>query len=483
MNVANNTSSKTLINKLLKWVFFFCAVAVGSDVSATSMHNYVVFVDSAYVPRLDNEQFQSVAATVVFPVNRTSLPQNSPVLVELRDEVIPLLNSDSIEALHIDLRGAASPEGTLKHNTYLGEHRMKALLDYIQNHLDVPIPEHEMRMLSEAEDYLTLALLMRKADDPDYAVVKRLCDEYLPQGDYAGMKRALRAVDGGSLWVRLLDTYYPQLRTAQLVIFCKRKNQPSRQVTPTPLRLSLGETAHFNIDTLSFDFPKRRLARRELLSVKTNLLLYGVYMPGGYDKWCPIPNITVEYYPLHGHFTYAATFDCPWWQNYWGHKYFQIRNYQLEARYFFRSGDIRYNPPGKGPAFRGLYVQGYANVALFGLCFDADRGWVGEGIGAGVGAGYVLPLGKNGRWKLEFSLQAGFFSCKYDPYQFENLVNPYYRDHLYYYRWTQRPELFKKRQYRHTWFGPTRVGITISYDLLFRRVAKKGVSTRRWEWY
>ena len=54
---------------------------------------------------------------------------------------------------------------------------------------------------------------------------------------------------------------------------------------------------------------------------------------------------------------------------------------------------------------------------------------------------------------------------------------------MYYYRWTQSPELFKKRQYRHTWVGPTRVGITISYDLLFRKIKKKGVSTRRWEWY
>lgn len=38
------------------------------------------------------------------------------------------------------------------------------------------------------------------------------------------------------------------------------------------------------------------LYRKEYLSVKTNLLFYGVYMPG-YNRWCPIPNVAVEYYP------------------------------------------------------------------------------------------------------------------------------------------------------------------------------------------
>ena len=64
-----------------------------------------------------------------------------------------------------------------------------------------------------------------------------------------------------------------------------------------------------------------------------------------------------------------------------------------------------------------LYLQGYGNIGLFGVCFDADRGWVGEGAGAGVGIGYVTQLSKNGHWRLEFGLQAGFFRCKYDPYQ------------------------------------------------------------------
>lgn len=223
------------------------------------------------------------------------------------------------------------------------------------------------------------------------------------------------------------------------------------------------------------------LPRREFLSLKTNLLFYGVYMPG-YDRWCPIPNVAVEYYPKKGHFTFGASLDFPWWQDYEGHKYFQIRNYQLEARYYLRKGDLASNPPGEGSAFRGFYLQGYAHLGLFGICFDADRGWVGEGIGGGVGAGYVMPVSRKGHWRLEFGLQVGFFRCKYDPYQYENPVDPTYRDGLYYYKWTQRPSLFKKRQYRYNWLGPTRIGVTLTYDLLYRRIGKKGVSFKNKEW-
>ena len=190
-------------------------------------------------------------------------------------------------------------------------------------------------------------------------------------------------------------------------------------------------------------------ARREVLSIKTNLLLDFAYMPG-YNRWCPIPNVAVEYYPKRGHFTFGASFDMPWWQHYEKHKFFQLRNYQLETRYYLKASRP-YQPEEatdiQGPAFRGFYLQGYVHGGPFGICFDAKRGWVGAGGGAGVGLGYVMPLNHTGHWRLEFQLQAGFFYCKYDPYQYENTVNPNYHDGLYYYKWSQKPSLFKKRQY------------------------------------
>ena len=81
---------------------------------------------------------------------------------------------------------------------------------------------------------------------------------------------------------------------------------------------------------------------------------------------------------------------------------------------------------------------------------------------------------------MEFGALLGFFVSKYDPFVYGCPVENV-KDGLYYYDYIGDADLFKKRQYRFTWFGPTRVGVTITYDLLYRRQHKKGVSLKRWE--
>ena len=110
---------------------------------------------------------------------------------------------------------------------------------------------------------------------------------------------------------------------------------------------------------------------------------------------------------MHGHFTLGASLDFPWWVNYKRHKFFEVRNFQVEGRYYFRSGDISKNPPGKGAAFRGFYVQAYGHVGVFEIGLNVDRGYKGEGFGGGIGAGYVMPISKKGYWRLESAAQFG----------------------------------------------------------------------------
>ncbi len=222
------------------------------------------------------------------------------------------------------------------------------------------------------------------------------------------------------------------------------------------------------------------LARREFLSVKSNVLLDLAYMPG-YNRWCPIPNVALEYYPLHGHFTFGASIDFPWWRHYHDYKFFELRNYQLETRYYLRSGDVETSQPGQGPAYKGWYLQGYVHGGLFLFCFNADKGWTGEYLGGGLGFGYVMPLSRNGHWRLELGAQFGYIYVGYDPFQYEYRGSAAIHDDLYYYDWTLPAAQFKKRQYRYSWLGPTRIGVTLSYDLLYRRQAKKGVSFKSYE--
>ena len=454
------------------------------DDTCYNAYPYIIIVDSNEIPdTLSDDAFFDKSAKVIFPINKYNLPSGSKTLKELEQEVIPQLNKDSLQLVRLLIRGAASPEGPQRWNKTLGERRANSLFLFLRARLQAPIDENNFSIDIDIEDYHSLCLMMKRANDPNYEFVQKLCDQYMPNKQYAQMKRQLRAAQQGKLWRYLFRTYFPDLRTARMVLVMRKLTPPP---APVQIRNIEGEVTERTVTpTVPVQQQKKEPEiiiepRREVLSVKTNLLMYGVYMPN-YDRWCPMPNVAIEYYPLRGHFTFGASLDMPWWQDYKAHKFFQIRNWQIETRYYLRSGNIRNNPPGKGAAFRGFYLQAYANAGVFGICFDADRGWVGEGAGAGLGLGYVLPLSRKGHWRLEFALQAGWFTCKYDPYQYENAIDPSYHDDLYYYKWTLEPDLFKKRQYRFNWIGPTRVGITLSYDLFYRPNHKRGISLRSTE--
>lgn len=476
-------------------------------------YSYIWFVNNKDSIKLTDEEFYDNSAKVIFPINKYGLPKGDKTLEELEKVILPQINEDSMKLVAIVIRGAASPDGPYQFNKMLSERRAKALTDYVTSRLifkDLKNPDNK-RLSQEfiVEDYRSLCIALKNANDPDYEFVKELCDNYLAKNDERHLKSALMKTRKGQLWQRLRRTYFPDLRAARIMLFF-RKQESSEMVVAmkeitteeTPrtgaigIKPPIGANDTITTDTLLTTQVEEEgvFLRKKMLAVKTNVLLYGAYIPG-YDRWAPIPNVAIEYYPLNGHFTFGASFDMPWWQDYDAHKYFQFRNYQLEARYYPR-GAVRANKSKNRvyeanleayehnkKAYTGFYLQGYTHLAVFGICFDANRGWVGEGIGAGVGVGYVMPLSNSGRWKLELGLQAGFFRCKYDPYQFENPVNPAYSDGLYYYKWTQRPDLFKKRQYRWNWIGPTRIGITISYDLLYRRIQKKGISFKSYETY
>ena len=444
-------------------------------------HSYVVVLggDSLDAVMTDSV-FYKISRRVVFPVNKFDIPANSGFRREMLSEVLPYFGNGDFILHSVLIRGAASPEGPYAWNQTLSHLRRKALLKLINENVKYRI-DSCLKVKEVAEDYVYLCMLMKERGDEDHDRVKALVDQYFDT-DQRRLKEKLMSMDGGRLWKRLLKEYFPEMRAARVVlVFRKRIEIKQEEPAKADFTTEVPTSSALGVGPFTVSVPMEiRIPRREILSVKTNLLFDLAYMPG-YDRFCPIPNIAVEYYPLHGHFTFGASLDFPWWQHYHEYKYFQIRNYQLEARYYFKSGDVNKVGYGKGAAFTGWYAQAYAHAGLFGICFDEDRGWEGEGVGGGVGIGYVLPLTKTGHWRLEFGAQAGIFWSKYDPYQYESVIYPELHDDLYYYKWDKFGNLFKRRQHRFTWLGPTRVGVTLTYDLLYRRRAKKGVSFKSWE--
>ena len=454
-------------------------------ISLADKYSYVVVLDSTAIApsgiELSDSLFYKISRKVLFPVNKYDIPQNSPFRRELLGEILPYFDNGEYRLEEMLVRGAASPEGPYEWNCTLGKLRSDALLRLIRDNVKYPL-DSVTQVTQMPEDYRYLLLLMKEHNDRDYQRVAKVIERYAGDNPKR-IKGELMTMDEGRLWKRLIHEYFPKMRAARVILFFKRRSHPvGIQSIGTHAFVKMEDSILHNLTPVSVPVAvAQRMPRREFLSVKTNLLFDFAYMPFGYNRFCPIPNVAIEYYPLHGHFTYGASLDFPWWQHYQKHKYFQIRNYQLETRYYLKSGDVERTGYGKGAAFTGWYAQAYANMTIYGLCFDANRGWEGEGAGAGLGVGYVMPLTRRGHWRLEFGLQVGVFFTKYDPYQYESVMYPDKHDNLYYYKWDNWGNFFSRRQHKLTWIGPTRVGVTLSYDLLYRRRVKKGVSFKSWE--
>lgn len=314
------------------------------------------------------------------------------------------------------------------------------------------------------EDYPMLLFLMKTSADPDFGVVDSLYSHYLD--DLPAMKTALKKENHGRLWKRLLRDYFPKLRAVRLMAIDSSDYYKSPFEDTDPYQVP-------DVSNVPKDLPLSPLPteaelpvyeevahRIPLLNVHTNLLYDVFYMPR--FGFAPMLNIGIEYYPRHGHFTYGAWFLSPYWRKWQQHKFFQIRNYELEARYYFRGTDRS--------DYRGWYVSAAIDANKYAIGLGDRDGWQGEGIGAQATVGYVLPLTADHAWKLHFTAGLGYYQTRYDPYLYGKPdFFGHEEDDKYYYDTNLYRDEFKSRQHRYRWLGPTQVAVTLSYDLLWRR--------------
>lgn len=417
--------------------------------------------------QLSDSLFNALAIGVQFKVNRTDIEPDSEFRNIYRDQVLPLLFDSYLKLHKLYIRGAASPEGPYDNNRRLGIGRSKALYDFIGRDLQKAFGDGKPLKTDAqtiTEDYGYLIDLMREANDPDYATVRDIFEK--AKHNEPATKTALQKAQGGKLWKRLKDEYFERLRTARIVLLVSRLRPQlpdismqagpfdygERVLPPSPVQMSIG-----------YQEPAPVFERRHLLALRTNLLHDGLYMPQ--FGWAPSVNAQLEYYPLDGHYTYNAGFTWSNHRHWSSQEFFQVRDAQLELRRYFRGGGD----------FTGFYLGAYAQGSVYGIGLSKTKGWEGEGGGAGLSIGYVMPLCKKGNWRLEVMAAFGGFVTRYDPYVYGNPVTDT-EDGDYYYDYLGSASAFKKRNHQFTWFGPTNLGIQITYDILYRkpRQVKKG---------
>lgn len=412
-------------------------------------------------PQFTDKEFYTISTGVIFQVNKSNIRRDDPFISLYRDEVLPRINSNHLQLRKVFIRGAASPEGPYANNQRLGRERTKALLTELQRNLQHQYLQTEIDLSSVTEDYGHLCVLMEQANDADYQVVKKIYDDC--EGDEQCCKQKLMAAQGGKLWSRLLKEYFPQLRSARLILWFSEpdaEHAPMAKVDLGDLEPVTMESNAFNIPQLSIDwqpqYPEQVWTRRHMIAVRTNLVHDFFYMPQ--FGWAFSPNIQLEYYPLDGHYTYNVGMTWGTHRHWSTQEFFQVRDFQLELRRYFKGG-------GK---FTGCYAGLYAHGDKYGIGLSPTKGWEGEGGGAGLTAGYVTPLNKKGNLRLEFMASVGYYMTLFDPYVYGNPITGTI-DGDYYYNYHGSASDFKERNHRFTWIGPTNLGIQLTYDLIYRK--------------
>ncbi len=519
MTFCNRYKRLSLICAFVLMCFNFAVAqkSVGAGGASRDISSYIIFSGDANREAFEIDSlFYLRSLPIIFPVSKVVVDPNNRELNDFLRYAVPLLKAQNTKNARIRVRSVASPEGPLWFNKQLSKGRRDALLKIFEQN---GITASDIQIDVVDEEYELLAFFMRQVGDRDAGIVSRMVAEGLKNP--VQLKKRMMKFKNGELWERIKAEYFPQLRASRFMIIFPENEQEDiasvvdslRQaealidtiplvqpdtlfdifpsVLPNTIAEILPDT--LAVDTLAViqleeqdSIEEERIPLREMLGIKTNLLEWGAYVPQ--YGFCPMPNVEVEFYPRHGHWTFGAKFDCPWWVgNTTNHKYFELRNYEFYGRYYLRNSDKsyaddRHTLPAEGKsAFQRFYVAGYVHNFIYEIGFSAKKGWVGEGLGGGLGVGYVLPISRDGHWRLDFSLQVGYLWAKYDPFVYGK---PIYHggeiDGNYYYNTDLYRDEFVKRLHRFTWFGPTKVGISLSYDLLYRKT-HKGTTFKSWE--
>lgn len=318
-------------------------------------------------------------------------------------------NPDSrIEVEHVFLNSSASPEGAQDRNEALARSRQQSAIDYLDSRLKLYHPAVDLS--THTVEWSRLRGLV-------------LEDEGMPLGDKEAVLEKLDSADplsindlkGTDTWTYLMDNIFPEMRTT-LVVFVweawPELTMPELYTQETSAFETLypyGAAKDAFVGLPEFeplDIPELRVSKadfrpstRDLVLKLNTLTLPAMVLNGGVELQ-PLPHFSINvplYYSGLNWFTKTIKF--------------RVLAVQPGLRYWFRKD------------LHGLFLEahttfGWYNVAWGGDYRYQDHAQRSPSLGAGLGIGYKVTLGRNNdsHWGLEFGLGGGFLPLHYDYY-------------------------------------------------------------------
>lgn len=154
---------------------------------------------------------------VIFKVGKTDIDHNIFNNAEAFDNILGAIDKiytyKGFKVEKIEITGHASPEGTHYLNKWLGENRAKALINYItQQRPQYNLLPDNFKVVNGEENWEGLRSMTLQSQMSEEE--KKEIIDIIDSDKGAARKLALRALDSGRVFNKMLKEVYPHLRTA-----------------------------------------------------------------------------------------------------------------------------------------------------------------------------------------------------------------------------------------------------------------------------
>ena len=319
----------------------------------------------------------------------------------LREIITTLRNirqDSTINIVEVSFCGAASPEGSYQLNQKLARGRLSSLERLVRQQVDIPDS-----IITRNDGYIPWNYLKSQIENSDLqgrekaiAIIEeeaRLVDYHHAGTHIDNRIVKLKQLDGGKVWQQMNRLFFGRMRNAYAVIVTYKQEIPP---VPEPVI----ETVEIVPDTATVTEPvipeAEEWTRR--LHLKTNALGWGL----------AIANVAVEV-DLAKHWSFTLPVYYSAWDYFKSTVKFRTFAIQPEFRYWLSERNDGF--------FAGAHFGlAYYNLATNGDYRYQDHNRRSPAPGSGVSVGYRLPISKNNRWRVEFSLGAGAYPLHYDKF-------------------------------------------------------------------
>lgn len=376
----------------------------------------------------------------------TAFMGNSEALGRIKQavELYQTLDTNLI-LTEINVRGGASPEGSVRFNNWLSRQRAARIFDCV-NDL-IAIPQGVTRQTFIGRDWHGL----RQRVIADTAVpyrddVVKVLDDIISRCD-GGEKDSdanlllLKRLHGGEPYLYLYRNIFPQLRQADIVL---GYITPVKKFYGQPTFI---ESEIYNPEPYIIVLPGQSIQKPFYIALKTNMLADAL----------ALPEIGAEFY-LGKNLSIVGNWMYGWWDNDSRHRYWRAYGGDVALRWWF--GRAAHDKP-----LTGHHAGVYGGVVTYDFEFGG-RGHMGGRPGhnlwdrcmhyAGIEYGYSLPVAR--RLNIDFTIGIGYLGGKYVEY------DPCGRCYLW--------EATKQKH----WFGPTKAEVSLVWLIGRGNFNKKGAA-------